>query len=235
MPLKMDENETKIRRILRTPSIFNWARILRPRTDQTCFQIERLAEGEVRRSLRPAYRLCRQMALREKSFEECLEKASGYEGFAHDSSTELVELLHQYLTLNQIEVVPEFKDRLFRFPIGKSPTGGMLTVPTNPDFVTIRGETLEPNFLLGWSSDPFKANQYHLVSSIIKIAVLSREDFRGCDARIITFRRDPWSGKRICKSWLVSQFPDVPPHFVNGEILRYNNALLQVFEKLQGS
>ena len=125
----MDEQSKKIRRILRTPSIFSWARIVRPRTDDTCLQLRRLAEGENKRSLRPAYRLCREMALREKSYEDALAKAESFEGFAHDSSVELVDGLHRYLIENQIEVLDGFKDRLFSFPIGMGPSGRMLTDP----------------------------------------------------------------------------------------------------------
>lgn len=228
----MDEKSKKIKRILKTPSIFNWARIIRPRTDDTCIQLQKLAEGEIKRSLRPAYRLCRQMALREKSYEEVLSKADSYEGFAHDSSVELVEALHSYLIQNQIEVLDSFKDRVFSHPLGLGPRSTMLTVPTNPDFVSIRGETLEPNYLLGWADDPFRLPQYQLIAGVLKIAVLSRQDFIGCDARIITFRRDKWSGQRICRSWLVSQFSDTPEHFINSEILRYNNALNQVYNEI---
>lgn len=228
----MDEQSKKIRRILRTPSIFSWARIVRPRTDDTCLQLRRLAEGENKRSLRPAYRLCREMALREKSYEDALAKAESFEGFAHDSSVELVDGLHRYLIENQIEVLDGFKDRLFSFPIGMGPSGRMLTVLTNPDFVTIRGETLEPNYLLGWADDPFRLEQYNLIAEVLRIAVLSRQDFIGCDARVITFRRDKWSGKRVCSSWRISQFSNLPDHFLNSEILRYNNALRQVYNEI---
>ena len=231
----MDEKERKIKRILRTPSIFNWARIIRPRADDTRFQIQRLAEGENRRSLRPAYKLCRQLALREKTFDEVIERAEGYEGFAHDSCVEILEEFYRYLIENQIEVVDAFKDRIYRFPLGQGPRNRMLTVPTDPDFVTIRGDRLEPNFILGWADDPFKLRQIQLIAGVIGVSVLSREDFVGCDARVLTFRRDQWTGKRVCQSWVISQYAGIAPETLNDDVLRYNRALHDVVRMIEES
>lgn len=230
----MDDKETRIKRILKTPGIFNWARLVRPREDDTQFQIENIANGNVQNSLRSAYRLCRMLALRDETFENLIARALTYkEGFSRDSSIELLEELNFYLTENQIEVVDEFRSRKFRFALGEGPRSRMLTIPTDPDFVAIRGRSLEPNFLLGWADDPLKLHQYELISAVIRISVLSRQDFVGSDARVLTFRRDKWTGKRICDSWLVSQYNGMTQPRLQIAVNRYHTALVKAVNKIE--
>lgn len=231
----MEPVEKKIQRLLRIPGVLNWARQNFPRTDDTRKALQKLADAEINVSLAPVYALCAKVAYRDLSYEDAYNKALTYKRFHRESATEILPLFQEYLAQNQVEAVLDFRRLRAPFPIGRTSEGKTSAIPVKPNFVRIREGKLHPVFLLGWVDSPLKTHQIRLISAIVRRALLTQEDFRGCDAEIVTFPRYKGYKERYRGGWLISQYQDLSDEELAGQIKRYNDALNIVIQDLINS
>lgn len=231
----MKEAERKIKRILRTPSVFNWTRLNYERTDETAKAVKRFAESDHQISLKPVYSLCTKLAQRDLGLNEAYEKISEWKGYAGQAAFEIIPIFHNWLELNQIQTVDIFdNNQRISFPIGRWADGSVLSIPLLPNFFTmIRGRPT-PVYILGWSSITFNYYQIQLCCSIIKKSVLSYTDLIGSDAKVITFSKDKWSGLRIQGEWSVNKFGTLQEEVIHDQMQRYFKSLSIVIDQIRG-
>lgn len=229
----MESVETKIKRVMRTAGVLNWARQNYPRYDRTRLEVLKMADNPPRRSLRTIDRHCRDLANRSATYEEIQERCGSYTGYLRMAADEVIPAFHDYFTANQIETLPELCDERFLFPIGKDENGKTRTIPVSPTFYAIRGETLLPTFVLAWATVPYTLYQMRLISSIIFNAILTRQGYIGGDAMVLTFPRDKWKTRRPA-SWLVSRYADMDVDALQTQFDRYNRAVSDVVAELKG-
>lgn len=229
----MENNETKIRRVLRTAGVFNWARQNLPRFDETLQQVWNIAESPPRMSLGPINRLCTELANRTITLEEAFEKCEGYEGYLRMSADEILPVFSKYLQDNQIETITGYDDA-YPYPFGKDEEGKTRTIPVKPNFITLQNETPIPTFILGWTKASFSFHQMRLISTIISEAILTQQDFIGSDAMVITLPRSKWGKNREIRRWWVSAYANMTREELLAQFDRYNRAVQQVVDELRG-
>lgn len=232
---QMETIDKKIARLLRIPGVLNWARQNHPRTDETEKALQKLADSAISVSLNPVYSLCAKLALREISYEEAYSRALRYNEFHRNAAMEILPLFQEYIAKNQFEALDDFKSLRAPFPIGRNSEGKASVIPVTPTFVTIRQGKLHPVFVLGWVDAPLKDSQKRLVSAVVRRALLTQQDFLGCDAEIVSFPRFKGHKIRYQGGWLVSQFPDLEDDELQRLLQRYNIALERVLERIKAT
>lgn len=231
----METPEKKIARLLKIPGVLNWGRQNFPRTDDTRKALEKLAAAEIQISLGPIYALCARLVHREITYDDALDKAQSYSGkFYRNAGIEIIPLFQEYIEKNQDEGLKDFRRLKIPFPIGKNSEGKVSFVPVRPTFVTIRQGKLHPVFVLGWVDSPLTPDQLRLIAAVIRRALLTQQDFLGCDAEIVTFPRRKGQKVRCQGGWLVSQLGDLTDDQLIKQITIYNRALEQVVSSLRG-
>lgn len=229
----MDPIEKKIARLLSIPGVLNWARQNFPRSDETEKAIQKFADAGISVSLNPVYALCEKMALREMTYEQAYAKAENYKSFHRMAATEILPLFQDFIAKNQFEALSDFKGFRTPFPIGRRPDGKTSSIPVRPTFVTIRQAKLHPVFVLGWADSPLREHQRRLISSVIRRALLTQQDFLGSDAEVVTFSRFKGQKVRYQGGWLISQYPDLSDQELQSQIERYNLALMRVIDRIR--
>ena len=221
----MNGIDKKIRRIEKTPGVFNWARLNSERKDETVDRIVRLADSSHMQSLRPIYGLCTSVANRSKSFDDCMAKISAYRGYHRDAAEGILPVFQNWVEISQVETVDAFSEENYLFPFARNDKGKVSSIPLKPHFVVIRGEQLRPTYLLGWAHIPLSLFQIRLACSVIRHAVLTRLDFIGADASVLTFQQDKWTKNRLQGEWSVNTFGNMPLDEVAVHTNRYSEAL----------
>lgn len=230
----MEEKSKKIKRVKTMFGLLNWARHNFQRSDDTRKSLREIAENPPRRSIGPVHRLCKEIAYRRMTYEEALAKAASYKSYLKMAASEVLPAFNTYFISNQIETVPELEIERFKFPIGKADDGKTRAVPIEPTYIAIKGEALIPTFLLGWTKIPYNLHQKRLISTMILQAVLTRQDFIGSDAQVLTFpRTNKWSKAREARGWMVSQYADMTDAELQEQFDRYNKAVRDVIAELE--
>lgn len=234
----METIEQKLSRIIRVPSLINWARQNFQRTDKTRDSLKAIADSKILISLHAVYLLCAKLAYKEVSYEEAWDTAMSYKGFPGRAAQEIIPIFNEYITRGQIDALPEFRDFRIPFPIGKNPLDikKTLAIPVKPTFISIQEGKLRPVFLVGWVDSPLNYHQRRLISAIIRRAILTQQDFIGSDADIVTFARKKYTrSERELGVWRVSQFPDYSDEELVDQFARYSRALQMVIDYLKDS
>lgn len=220
--------------ILKPASVLNWALQNSLRLDETRKKILRLARNPPQRSLATVNRLCRELAYKRLSFEDVLTKCDAYSGYVKMAASEVIPPFYNYLLENQIETTDEFDGERFPLAIGKLPNGETNFIKVDPTYFSLEGDRVTPVFVLGWTKIPFSPYQKQLISSIIYRAILTRQDFIGSDAIILTFPRDTWARKsRRRGGWRASQYAHLSDDALQAQFDRYGQALQDVLEFLE--
>lgn len=229
----MESIEAKIQRVLRTPSVFNWARQNHPRLDDTTREILNLATNPPHHNLVPIGRLCHQLANRHKTFQEVWDATENYQDFLRMAADEVLPTFDHYLTQRQIEVVPDFVTTPYQYPFARKDDGTVRSIPMQPTFVAIEGDKLIPYFSVYWARPNFKYFQVQLICSIIKDAVLTREDYRHSDAKVMLIRRcGKWGNDRSVETWSVSSYATLSRPEIEKQFGTYNQAIEDVIARL---
>lgn len=228
----METNETKIERVLKTPSIFNFARQNHPRFDDTFKEVWNIAEHPPKRSLAPINALCEQLSNRHQTFEEVWKKASNYSGYLRMAADEIIPVFDNFLTQRQIEVVPDFVTKPYRYPFARREDGTVRAIPMQPTFVAIEKDRLVPYFALLWANPKFKFSQIQLICSIIADGVLSVQDYSGSDAKIVLVRRGKWENSRSAEVLRVRDYATLSQQQINQQFAVYNRAIEAVLARL---
>lgn len=229
----MESKETKIARLLRTPSVFNWGRQNRPRYDDTLRLVRLLIERPPQRTLRAVHGLCNSLANRKISFEEAMEKASTYQGFLRTAADEILPALDNYLTERQVEVVEGYVDRPQSYPFARNPDDTVRAIPITPAYASVENDRLVANYILGWATVPLSYYQVTLICSVIADGILSLQDFRGSDARVILLRRGKWKGVRQVETWKVSDYALLNRRQLTDQFDRYNRVLDYLISEIE--
>ena len=230
----MESNETKIKRVLKTAGVFNWARQNFQRFDDTLRQVWNIAEDPPRISLGPINKICTKLANREITFEDAMKQCEGYKGHLRMAADEILPVFYNYLIENQIDTVSGFAEERYPYPFGRDEGGKVRTIPVQPTFIALQGERAIPTFVLGWTKPDFSYHQIRLISTIIADAVLTQQDFIGSDAMIITLPRSKWGKHREIRRWMVSSYANMSREELQTQFDRYNRAVRQVVEELKG-
>lgn len=229
----MESVETKINRLLRTPSVFNWGRQNRPRFDDTLRLVKLMVERPPKRSLRPVHELCIKLANRQMTFDEAVEKASDYQGYLRIAADEILPALDNYLTERQVEIVEDYGDRGRQYPFARNSDGSVRAIPISPAYISIENDRLVPNYILGWATVPLSFYQVRLICSVIADGILSLQDFQGSDGRVILLRRGRWEGIRDIETWSVSQYGDLSREEIDAQFERYNRAVNHLMDEIR--
>lgn len=234
MAENIDSLKKKIKRINDPLSLLNWARLNFRRLDDTQKSILNLADNPPRRSIAPIHKICKQIAYRQITFDEAFEKTEHYTLYLKMVAEQVIPAFYEYFISNQIETVIELDEEKFKFPIGKYDNNKTKSVPISPTFISVRGDKIIPVFILGWAKIPYNHHQKRLISAIIRRAILTRQDFIGGDAQILTFARSKWSSNlREAGGWMVSQYDDMTGEEMQEQFDRYNKAVRRVVAELQ--
>jgi hypothetical protein len=227
------EEKPKKPTITKISSVLNWTLQNFPRLDQTADALLKLEKNPPKKSLRPINKICAQIANREIDLEEANRLTDHYTDYLRMAADQIIPEFYKYAVENQVSATRAFDSERFIFQIGKLPDGSSNYIILEPTYYAIEGDFVVPTFVLGWTKIPFDTYKKKLSSSIINRALLSRQDFIGSDARIVTFPRHKWSKtKREIGGWMVSRYANMDESELQTSLDRYNKALRIVLELL---
>lgn len=229
----METAETKKGRLLKTPSIFNFARQNHPRFDDTLAEIWRMVEHPPKRSLQPIISLCERLANREKTYDQVWQDAEKYQGYLRMAADEVLPQFDQFLTVRQIEVIPNFIKKPIQYPFARTADGKVRAIPIKPTFVAVEGDKLVPHFALFWANPRFKYSQVELICSILRDSLLSQEDYRGSDAKIVLVKRGKWENLREIETWRVSSYANLGRADIERQFTLYNRAIAEALNLIE--
>lgn len=232
----MNDKERRKKRLLRLPSVENWVRNNKRRIDETIFALKNFDLNPPRISLSKVRNLCSDIALGKVQENEI---SDAIEAIKHPttraSAQEVIPAFLDYLARYPIEGLTAFEGFRITYPIGPSPGGGTLAVPVAPTFVGIRDDRLIPIFLIPWASLGFDDFQKVLMSSILKDAILTHQDFVDTDAEVLSFPRSEYGHERFQLSWMARSYATMDREDLNGQFSTYGRALRNVLADLDAS
>lgn len=231
----MIDVDATIKRLLRPPSVANWARHNFRRLDETSRGLLRFATVPPRHSLGDVYTICAAIVTDQLSLEQALRCADEIKHpLTRRASREIVPAFYYYAKGRKLDGLSAFKGFRTPYPIGRSSEGGTLTIPVIPTFTMLTGDQLKPVFLIGWASLTLNDYQKQLLSTIIRNAILTQQDFLNSDAEVVCIPRCRRSGGRIVQDWSVRQYAQLTEDDLQEQFARYGSALDQVIRRLRG-
>jgi hypothetical protein len=231
-----EASQAKIARVLRLPSLVNWARQNYRRLDETRRRIQQLADFPPRHSLQKIYEICAAIAYRDLSPSKIDDRIEEIENpFARMAAREVIPAFLETVRQREFDGIKELHAKMLPIPIGRGPDGKPLLIPIRPTFVLADGARLKPIFLIGWASLTLTDYQKSLVSTIIDRSYLSQQDFLGSDAEVLCFPRIPKTKRREARWWLTSQIPHLSDEEVAEQFDRYSLAVREVIKSLRAA
>jgi hypothetical protein len=229
----MNEAGKRKQRLFRLPSVENWVRNNRPRFDDTLFALSNFDRNPPQFGLGQVKALCASLAKGDLTASEALEKADAIKHAAvRASAQQVLPAFADYLRREPIEGLEAFDGFRITYPIGPRPGGGTLWIPVAPTFVGIRDEQLVPIFIIPWSELPFDDFQKTLASSVIKDALLSHQQFIGCDGEVVGFPKIEGEEVRYERSWRVRSYATMDRDDLNRQFSIFGRALLAVVDEI---
>ncbi|WP_294337990.1 hypothetical protein [uncultured Sphingomonas sp.] len=230
----MDDIEKRKRKLLKLPSIENWARNNRPRFDDTFFALSNFDRNPPRFGLAVVKGLCASMAKGELSLNDALDKS---DEIKHDavraSAQQVLPAFSRYLFRRPVEGLGAFDGFSLSYPIGPRPGGGTLAIPVAPTFVGLRGGALVPIFIIPWANFALDGFQKQLISSVLKDALLSHQDFIGCDGEVLAFPKNDGESTRYERSWNITSYASMDREDLNRQFGIFGRALFKVIEEME--
>jgi hypothetical protein len=230
----MNELEKRKQRLLKLPSVENWVRNNRPRFDDTLFALANFDKNPPQFGLGQVKTLCANLAKRQLTFPEIVEKIEAIKHLAVQASArQVIPAFADCVRRRPIEGLSAFDGFYITYPIGPRPGGGTLSIPIVPTFVGLRADQLVPIFLIPWASLPFDDFQKILMSSIIKDALLSHQQFIGCDAEILAFPKiEEGEQARYECAWGVRSYALMDREDLNRQFSTFGRALFKVIDEM---
>lgn len=230
----MNELERRKRKLLTLPSVENWARNNRPRFDDTFFALSNFDRNPPKFGLRDVRALCALLARGKLHYPEVAERI---EAIKHPtvraSARQVLPAFANYMRSKSIEGLDAFDGFQITYPIGPRPGGGTLAIPIRPTFVGLRNEQLVPVFVIPWSSlSSFDDFQKVLMSSILKDALLSHQEFIGCDGEVVAFPKIEDEEVRYECSWGVRSYALMDREDLNRQFSIFGRALTKVIDEM---
>lgn len=231
----MRKKEEIIRQLSRPPSVANWARHNFKRLDDTRKGILRFALSPPRHSLADIYSICEAIVVDRISRDQALKCI---EGIKHPqtrrSAEEVIPAFFDYAVESKLDGLSTFKDFRVPYPIGRSESGSIMTIPVVPTFTILRNEKPTPVFLLAWSKLALTEYQKNLVSTIIRNAILTQQDFIESDAIMICTPRFKNTEHRLVTTWSIRDRASLSDDDLEEQFGRYTSALSDVLRSLSG-
>jgi hypothetical protein len=229
----MSEIGKRKRKLLSLSSVENWARNNRPRFDDTLFALSNFDKNPPQFGLQEVKVLCASLAKGELTLAEVSERIEVIKHPAVQASArQVLPAFVHYLKRKPIEGLGAFNGFRITYPIGPRPGGGTLAIPIVPTFVGIRGEQLVPVFVIPWASLTLDDFQKVLISSILKDALLSHQQFIGCDGEIAAFPRIEGEQIRYECSWSISSYASMDREDLNRQFSIFGRALFKVIDEM---
>lgn len=229
----MTELEKRKRKLLNLPSVENWARNNRPRFDDTLFALANFDKNPPRFGLREVRMLCALLVQGKLTFAEAIEKIESIRHPAvRASARQVLPAFASYLKRNPIEGLEVFDGFRMTYPIGPRPGGGTLAIPISPTFVGVRDGALMPVFVIPWASLSFDDFQKKLMSSILKDALLSHQEFIGSDCEIVAFPKMEHEEVRYECSWGVRSYASMDREDLSRQFSIFGRALSKLIEDM---
>jgi len=230
----MRDVEKILKKLFRPPSVANWVRHNYKRTDKTRSGLLRFVRVPPTYSLREVYAICEaivtdQIALEQA--EKCIEGIS--DSKAKEAAREIVPLFHAYVRETGFEGVSAFKGFSTPYPLGKGPDGNNISIPVTPTFIILQNGQLVPVFVIGWATMTLNDYQKQLMSTIIKDALLTQQDFLDSDALIVCTPRLKRTNARHLLEWRVSEYGCLTEDELQDQFSRYRSALEDVARTLR--
>lgn len=230
----MKSNEEAIKRLLRPPSVANWARHNFRRLDDTERGLLRFAKIPPQHSLSDVYTICEAIVtdrISLKQAEACIDHIKHPQ--TRKSAREIVPCFFSYAQEQKLEGLPAFKGFKTPYPIGRAPDGSTLTIPVVPTFTLLQDGRVTPVFMIGWSALALTGYQKHLLSTIIRNAILTQQDFLGSDGLVICTPRFKQTEMRIIHAWSVRDYAVLSEQQLHEQFERYGTALEAVVRTLR--
>lgn len=229
-----EASQTKIARVLRLPSLVNWARQNYRRLDDTRRRIQQLADFPPKHSLGQVYDICSAIAYRELSPSKIDDRIEEIENpFARISAREIIPAFLETAGKREFDGIKELHGKSLPIPIGRGPDSKPLLIPIRPTFVLADQTRLKPVFLIGWASLTLTDYQKQLISTIIERSYLTQQDFLGSDAEILCFPRINKTRRWEARSWLTREIAHLSDDEIAEQFDRYSLALREVVESLR--
>ncbi|MEP9360448.1 hypothetical protein [Sphingomonas sp. KR3-1] len=185
-------------------------------------------------SLAEVYVICEAIVTDRISLEQALKCADGIKHpMTKKAAREIIPAFFNYAEREKVEGLSAFKGFGTPYPIGRNPDGTTRIVPVTPTFIRLHENKLEPVFVIGWSSPGLNGYQKELLSTIIRNAILTQQDFDKSDARIICTPRYKQTEIRIVKSWSVREYANLTDQQLQEQFSRYSSALNEVIKTLR--
>jgi hypothetical protein len=233
----MRELEKRKQRLLRLPSVENWTRNNRPRFDDTLFALANFDRNPPQFGLREVRTFCALFAQGRISFRDVMEKIEAIRHPAvRASARQVLPGLAAYLKRTSMEGLEAFHGFRITYPIGPRPGGGTLAIPITPTFVGLRNDALVPVFVIPWAKLSFNDFQKRLMSSILKDALLSHQEFIRSDCEIVAFPKiendDVPEDVRYECSWGVRSYASMDREDLDRQFSIFGRALNKVIEDM---
>jgi hypothetical protein len=184
--------------------------------------------------LREVYSICEaivtdQIALDQA--EKCIEYITDLK--AKEAARDIIPLFYAYAHETRFDGLAAFKGFSTPYPLGKGPDGNNISIPVTPTFIILQGRSLVPVFVIGWAAMTFDDYQKQLMSTIIKDALLTQEDFLGSDALVVCTPKLKRTNARHLVEWRASDYGCLTEDQLQDQLSRYRNALEDVARTLR--
>lgn len=233
----MEENkQTKIARVLRLPSLANWARQNFRRFDDTRKRVQHIADFAPKHSLTTVYGICADIACRKLSPSKIEERIAEIENpFARIAAREIVPCFLKLARERSFDAIGHIGRGALPLPIGRGPDGKPLTIPLKPTFVLIEDGGLTPVFMIGWARLALIDFQKQLMATILERSFLTQQDYIGRRAEILCFPRIKRTKHRNPLSWRTNEIDLLSDEQIADQFECYSRAVREVVKALEDS
>ena len=231
----MSDVENAIKRLLQSPSVANWARHNFRRLDRTRKGLLQFARMPPKHSLHDVYTVCSAIVtdgIPLEQAEKCIELIK--HPMTRKAGREIIPAFYGYARENHLDGLSALKGFSTPYPIGRGEDGSTLTIPVVPTFTLLEDGRLRPVFMIGWASLVLDDYQKHLLSTIIRNAILTQQDFLDSDATVICTPKFRSSQARQVRSWSVRDYATLSEEDLQEQFARYRTALAEVLRTLRG-
>lgn len=231
----MKFSEKTVKRLLRPPSVANWARHNHRRLDDTRKGLLRFATVPPKHSLGDVYSICEAIVTDRISLDQaykCIEHID--HPMTRKAAREIVPVFFDYAEAEKLDGIAAFKGFRTPYPIGRGPDGSTMTIPVIPTFTILKDQQLTPVFLIGWSDLALDGYQKHLLSTIIRNALLTQQDFIGSDGLVVCTPRSKLTKAREIHDWSVHEYAVLTDDELQEQFARYGQAVNDVIRTLRG-
>jgi hypothetical protein len=178
-----------IEKLHRPPSAHNWAKNIRPRRDDTAFALHNFALYGPTISLQPIVQIIKQVAVDGLDLEQalkCLQKIKDPRVRVYGD--QILRVLVPFALERGWRGIEVFADLVEYYPVAAG-----VRVPVRPTFVLNVDGKLVPYFVICWAKMDLTPYQKRILATLISEAILSLEEFEGCEAVIVCTPRHRFS------------------------------------------